>query len=655
MTEKSLPPNVYRVAQRRFDAIPGSPWVYWVSDAITRLFGESYHCLADVSPIDMGLKTSGDARFTRLWWEVADRVRFGTLDRQDALASGARWFPYARGAARSRWSGAIRNCVVWEKDGHEIKAYLFHRYPYLNGNPGWCTHNEDLYFNPVVVWGTISSSGFRASFLRRGNIISNANYGIFASESRALRVLGVLNSELSQHLLNLLSPTINFNKGEVERLPMQDLNSACRLEQSVLCCLRLTDSMEARHELSPGFVAAPRWPAALQDLTIVQARLAEMEGRIDDEVYQLYGIGDADRRAIEAELSGRPVTAAGDGEETTTVSEEKPQVVITQEELAVRWISYAAGIVLGRFQPSISGALGSGVYHSADFAIGSLPEPDGHEFDELVGPVGRFAYVDGEGGRHLFPAEVEKALLELAVPDGITVLDEGHPRDLPSLVERALTLMLGEKSAQEVIAQGTGGNSSAPPRASLRKFLERDFFTKWHLKWYRKRPVYWPFQSARRSYGLVLFHERVERDTLYVLQRAYLDQKLNGLRLHIGDLRRQVETKEGGARKQLERQMDDLAQILDELTQFAATTERIVREGYQPEPNWIDDGVILRLAPLWELMPIWQSEPKKHWQRLERGDFDWSHIAMHYWPDRVREKCKSDKSLAMAHSVRREV
>jgi len=35
----SLPPNVYRVAQRRFDAIPGSPWVYWVGDDIRRAHG----------------------------------------------------------------------------------------------------------------------------------------------------------------------------------------------------------------------------------------------------------------------------------------------------------------------------------------------------------------------------------------------------------------------------------------------------------------------------------------------------------------------------------------------------------------------------------------------------------------------------------------
>ena len=75
---------------------------------------------------------------------------------------------------------------------------------------------------------------------------------------------------------------------------------------------------------------------------------------------------------------------------------------MTREELAVRWISYAVGVVLGRFQPGVRGALGSAIYHRGDFAIGSLPAPDEAEFDELVGPPERFAYMDAEGGRHLF-------------------------------------------------------------------------------------------------------------------------------------------------------------------------------------------------------------------------------------------------------------
>ena len=42
---------------------------------------------------------------------------------------------------------------------------------------------------------------------------------------------------------------------------------------------------------------------------------------------------------------------------------------------------------------------------------------------------------------------------------------------------------------------------------------------------------------------------------------------------------------------------------------------------------------------------------KDTWAKLEKGDYDWAHLAMAYWPDRVREKCKTDKSLAIAHDL----
>ena len=50
---------------------------------------------------------------------------------------------------------------------------------------------------------------------------------------------------------------------------------------------------------------------------------------------------------------------------------------------------------------------------------------------------------------------------------------------------------------------------------------------------------------------------------------------------------------------------------------------------------------------VWELIP-WK-EPKKYWEELQEGKYDWSHIAYQLWPERVKELCKRDKSVAIAH------
>ena len=58
-------------------------------------------------------------------------------------------------------------------------------------------------------------------------------------------------------------------------------------------------------------------------------------------------------------------------------------------------------------------------------------------------------------------------------------------------------------------------------------------------------------------------------------------------------------------------------------------------------------------APLWSLFrnKAWQKVLKDSWDKLEKGDYDWTQLAMTYWPARVREKCKTDKSLAIAHGL----
>ena len=673
--------NTYTLAQHRFDAIPGSPWVYWISESLRTLF-ESLSKLEEIAKPTVGLQTGENARFLRYWWEVGnERIAFDCLNQQQAQLTKKRWFPYMKGGGYRKWYGNQEYIVNWQHDGREIRN-LYNPGGRLASRP----QNTAFYFRKGVTWTDLGASGFSARISPGGFIFDVSGSCAFPQETKEIMgLLATMNASSTSYLLSLLNPTMHFQVGDLARLPIPLIQNIVALKSVVETCLQVGAWQSKSDESTFDLIAPLHWGTGLSDLAMTQNRLANLEAQIDDEVYRLYGLSDEDRAAIETELTGGPLTADDEAEEEPAIDDDDEETVeapITAEELAIRWISYAVGVVLGRFRPGVAGELGSAVYRRGDFAVGSLPAPDEAEFDQLVGSIERFAYVDAQGGRHRFPTEVETALRALALPDGIAVLDEGHPRDLPALVEKALRLMLDVKredvkrndvkrndvkredvkreditdyvlrftdleapQTAEVIRLGAKGN--------LRKFLERDYFTKWHVtkKFYRGRPVYWPLQSAKRSYGFVIFHERVAKQTLYVLQRDYLDHKLNGLRLHIGDLQGQLESLTGAARKQTERKIDQVTQQLDEIGAFAQTLARLVREGYEPEANWIDDGVILRLAPLWELIPIWKSEPKKHWQRLQNGDFDWSHIAMHYWPARVREKCKTNKSFAIAHGL----
>jgi len=161
---------------------------------------------------------------------------------------------------------------------------------------------------------------------------------------------------------------------------------------------------------------------------------------------------------------------------------------------------------------------------------------------------------------------------------------------------------------------------------------------------------------ACQELSVYVFHERATSDTLpLILGTRYVSGKINQLKNHMDEVRTEMKTAEGRAKKLLEKDLEDLETKLLGLEAFEAAIRHVLEQknergetvGWAPE---IDDGVILNQAPLRELMPSWK-EPEKFWQELEEGKYDWSYMAMRYWPDRVGEKCKTNKSYVIAHGL----
>ena len=108
--------------------------------------------------------------------------------------------------------------------------------------------------------------------------------------------------------------------------------------------------------------------------------------------------------------------------------------------------------------------------------------------------------------------------------------------------------------------------------------------------------------------------------------------------------------KGGGRSRGEEKDLERLQDFEVELREFRDELLRLARLPWKPNLN---DGVQITAAPLWKLfqLPKWKKTLKETWEKLEKGDYDWAHLAYSIWPDRVREKCKKDKSLAIAHDL----
>lgn len=118
----------------------------------------------------------------------------------------------------------------------------------------------------------------------------------------------------------------------------------------------------------------------------------------------------------------------------------------------------------------------------------------------------------------------------------------------------------------------------------------------------------------------------------------------------MGELEAKLEAASGREATRLRAEVEEKQGFRDELREFRAELLRVAALPYEPDLN---DGVIINAAPLHKLfrLPKWAKDTRECWEKLQRGDYDWAHLAHTIWPERVREKCRHDRSLAIAHGL----
>ncbi|MCP4888318.1 MAG: hypothetical protein GY904_17100 [Planctomycetaceae bacterium] len=227
----------------------------------------------------------------------------------------------------------------------------------------------------------------------------------------------------------------------------------------------------------------------------------------------------------------------------------------------------------------------------------------------------------------------------------LLVDDTGHARDVTSRVETVFEEMPPEGNYEY-------GRESCEllSLSSLRVYFQKTFFGE-HIRRYsrsrRKAPIFWQLATVSASYSVWLYYHRLTRDTFFHVLNEYVEPKLAHERQKLDRLQ-----SEAGAEptRSQRKEIEDHEKFVAELAWMLEEVERIA-------PLWnpnLNDGVIINFAPLWRLVPqnkSWQKECKKVWDKLVKGDYDWAHLAMHLWPERVVPKCVTDASLAIAHGL----
>jgi len=292
-------PNAYFYRQRDFDAIPGSPWVYWITPELRMLF-EKAPRLGGRTKVCIGMRTGDNFRFLRCWWEVGVKsISFNCINAQEARQTGKRWLPYMKGGGFCRWYGNQEYVIEWYDDGKIIKENTKQRYPQLGDNLGWKISNENYYFRRGVTWTDLTNGRFSARLSPGGFIFDVSGSCCFPKDINL--VLGIMNSTFSQFVLKLINPTVHVQVGDLACLPIPE-ESSDRLRELVEKAIALARADSEEDETTWDFIAPPDWPDGVEKVAQRHRELAKIERHIDEEVYRLYGISEEDRQAIEEEM-----------------------------------------------------------------------------------------------------------------------------------------------------------------------------------------------------------------------------------------------------------------------------------------------------------------------------------------------------------------
>lgn len=371
------------------------------------------------------------------------------------------------------------------------------------------------------------------------------------------------------------------------------------------------------------------------------AELADIQSQIDVQCFELYGIDDGDRKAITEGFGTAPSTAASEESEAgielaatpaddDSDPDDSESRTADTAALTAELVSWSVGVAFGRFDIRL--------------ATGERPHPPEPEpFDPLPAcPPGMLTGGDG------LPLATPPTGYPVAFPpDSILLDDPGHPRDLFAAARSVFDVVFGNdadarwQEAAEILD---------PKNHDLRTFLARTFFEQ-HIKRYsksrRKAPIYWQLATPSASYSIWLYAHRLTPDTFFHLLNEVITPKL-------GHEERKLLSfiQEHGPNPTTSQRKVSTTQeaLVEELRAFRDEIARIA-------PLWkldLDDGVLLTMAPLWRLVPqhrAWQKELETAWDSLCAGDYDWAHMAMHLWPERVFPKCATDRSLAIAHGL----
>ena len=515
--------NKYVIKQDNFDKIPGSPIAYWIDNNLISCFNNTN--LNSLGDIKVGLQTGENTKFLRYWWEVDfNNIGFSSINCEDSKKSQKKWFPYNKGGDYRKWYGNQEFIVNWENDGYEIRNIVG-----PNGRIRSRAQNTQFYFHESLSWSKISSGKIAFRYYPNGFIFDVAGCSVFL-EKNLNYIFGFLNSNVCGNILDLISPTLNYEVGHIASLPIIfDESKQNEINNLVVTNINIEKEDWDENETSWNFKSHPFVSFKGNSLSERYVKwemhnkeqfnhLKSNEEKLNKLFYDIY-------------------TVNGDYKiDDKFISLNKNELKKDVESI----ISYSIGCMFGRYNINQNGlCFAGGKFHLNDYS-NFIPD------DDNIIPVLDTAYFDD---------------------------------DIVGYFTKFIEICFGKEKLEEnldFIANALS-NSSKPSREILRDYFLKNFFNT-HKKMYKKHPIYWQFSSGKENgfNCLVYMHRyepslvaRIRTDYLHKTQKAIEQRIVNCDNIITNSTVKQEITKATKEKTKLQKQLKE-TQEYDELLSHIA-------------------------------------------------------------------------------------
>ena len=595
----------YVFKQEEFKKIPASPIGFWVEKKALEKFIE-FELVGEVAKPKTGMTTSDNNRFVRFWVES----NFNNIGRDfesmiEAKNSGLKWFPYSKGGGYRKWFGLNQYLINWENDGQELRNLTND-----SGRKLASLRSQKFYFKSGISWSSVTSSKFSCRYIPNGYLFDSGGSTIFIDDEKLTKkILGVLDSKVLNTFMSLFNSTLNFQPGDIARVPIPN-NISEKSLQLVQFCIDLSRTDWNKGEYSWDFQQnelirfnkeggvdnlEESYEHYRQYWTNKFFQLHQNEEELNRQFIEIYGLEDEltpevpldEITILQEELDSKKLKKKDAELRRQKAEGRNPDLPFKDKEVFAQFISYAVGCMFGRYSLDKEGLI-----------LANQGETLKDYFTKVYGEV----------------AEPVEAFL----PDEDNIIpvldDEWFEDDIVFRFQEFLKASFGDANFQKnlsFVEEQIGYDT--------RKYFDKYFYND-HIKRYNKRPIYWKFSSPKGHFSVLIYMHRYTPDTLNNILNNYLREFVNKLKTRKEQMQHLENTGSASEKAQASKEIDKLNEMIADCQTYEReilyplASERIEMD--------LDDGVLVNYNLFGKAVEIISgvNDPKK---KKKVKEFDW--------------------------------